>query len=103
MSYARVTMTQVQPETVDAGIESFRSQVLETARSLPGYKGASLLLDRANGRAIGMSFWESEQALADASARMDEARAETLRTMGVDPSGLPSADVYEVVVDDYDV
>lgn len=103
MSYARVTMTEVPADRVDAGIESFRQQVLETARGLPGYKGASLLLDRANGRAIGMSFWDSEEALADATARMDEVRAETLRSMGVDPSGLPAADVYEVVVDDYDV
>lgn len=103
MSYARVTPVQVPVEGIEPGIDAFRSQVLQTARSLPGYKGASLLVDRATGKGIGMTFWDTEDARSSADEKMNAVRAETLKAMGVDPASIPAPEMYEVAVDDYNV
>lgn len=100
MAYARVTPVQVPTEGIEPGIETFREQVVSTARSLPGYKGATLLVDRSSGKGIGMTFWESEDARAAANDKMNEARAATLQAMGVDPSSVPAPEMYEVAADD---
>lgn len=92
--FARVTVTEFDPDRIDSGIESFNSQVVPTAKAQDGFKGALLLADRAGGRGMGITLWETEDARTRAGEALDVARAATLKAMG---GGAPPVDEYEVV------
>jgi hypothetical protein len=98
--FARVTQVQVSPERVDEGISAYERDVLKVARDADGYRESILLVDRSQGRAIGMTFWETEDNRAKADAILRDARENTLRALGVDPAGVPDPDLYEVAVHD---
>lgn len=92
--HARVTTVSGSAESVDAGIEGFRANVLPLTREEG--KGAILLVDRETGEAIAITLWEDEQAL-----RASEERANTIRADAADQMGaadLPSVARYEVAV-----
>lgn len=61
--YARVAYTQVQPGQTDEAIRLYRESVTPDARLQKGYRGGILLTDRGTGKAISISFWESEAAM----------------------------------------
>ena len=65
--YARVTSISGSAAEADAGIESFRANVVPLVREEG--KGAILLVDRQSGEAIAITLWEDEEAMrASASA-----------------------------------
>src|SRR3979411_2241893 len=61
--YGRATRLQIPPASIDKGIALFKETVLPNARSTPGNAGGVLLVDRKAGSAIGITFWETTQAL----------------------------------------
>jgi heme-degrading monooxygenase HmoA len=61
--YGRITRIQIPPDAVDKGIAYFKEKVMPAARSAPGNAGAVLLVDRKNGTAIGITLWETTDAL----------------------------------------
>jgi hypothetical protein len=64
--FSRMTVLQVSPERIDEGVEIYRTSVLPEARKQDGYRGACVLVDRALGRAISITFWRAEKdALAN--------------------------------------
>ena len=69
--YARSTTIQAQPSSIDAGITHMRDSVMPALEGIPGCVGLSLLVDRASGRCIATSSWDSEDAM--------RASAETIR------------------------
>ena len=95
--FARVTAVQVSPGQVGPGIESFKQQVLPAAKSVDGYKGSLLLVDRATGKSIGITLWVSEEARQAAAAAVDDARKATIEAMG---ASVPPVDEYEVALAD---
>jgi hypothetical protein len=68
--YARMATFESDPTTVDDAIRLVRSQV-DAAQTPPGLEGAKMLMlvDRASGRGIGITLFDSE----DAMRRGDEA------------------------------
>lgn len=95
--YARVTQVQGSPEQADAGIDSFNNQVLPAVKGVEGYKGALLMLDRASGKAIGISLWDSEDARRRGGEAVDQARSATIQAMG---GNVTPVEEYEVVASD---
>ncbi len=92
--YARVTTFAGTADDADAGIESFRANVVPWARE--NGRGAILLLDRENGEGIAITFWDDEQSM-----RASEERANALRADATDQIGAteePSIGRYEVAV-----
>ena len=60
--YARLSFIEGPPDTMEAGTASFRGAVAPTVRQDSG-KGAILLIDRENGKAIGMTLWPDEATI----------------------------------------
>jgi heme-degrading monooxygenase HmoA len=82
----RATWVRIPADQVDGGIEFYKSRVLPDIEGLEGFCSASLLVDRASGRAVASSTYDSREAMernrAQATALRDargpEAGAEVL-------------------------
>jgi hypothetical protein len=80
------TWVKVPPDQVDQGIEYYKSSVLPQLEDLDGFCSASLLVDRASGRAVSSTTFDSldvmernrDRITALKATSMPEARAEEL-------------------------
>ena len=98
--YARVSNIQTKPQGVESSIRYFDSVTLPEVRSLPGYMGATLLVDRETGFIRVLTYWDSRETL-DASAEA----ANRLRSAYIDQAeqaSLISVEALEVAVDEYE-
>lgn len=93
--YARVTSLSGSPDDIEAGIASFREKVVPFTHGQGG-KGSILLVDRATGRALGITMWEDEQALSASEEAANALRAETADDVGATQA--PTVERYEVAV-----
>jgi heme-degrading monooxygenase HmoA len=83
---ARATWVKMQPDQLDQGIEFYKTSVLPDLEALDGFCSASLLVDRASGRAVSSASFDSleamnrnrEQATALKNAKTAEGGAEEL-------------------------
>jgi len=64
--FARVTTFEGPPEHVDEFRHAVVEHMLPALRRLEGYQGVLILADRKGGKVLGVSLWESEEAM-DAS------------------------------------
>jgi hypothetical protein len=70
----RVTWVRVEPDQVDSGIEMFNTTVLPAVLEHEGLCSASLLVDRASGRAVSTAAYDSVQAMERNRARLESLR-----------------------------
>ena len=62
-SCVRATWVKVPPDRVDQGIEYYKSSVLPQLEGIDGFCSASLLIDRASGRAVSCTTFDSLDAM----------------------------------------
>ena len=91
--YARVSALEGPPELMDESLRQAREVVLPQGRLLDGFKGMIALGDRHSGKTLGITFWESEEAM-----RASEEAAKRLREESAKVGGETIASVqrYEV-------
>ena len=90
--HARVSVFQMAPDEVDAGVEYGRGTIAQM-KEMEGFRGNLALVDRETGRITSITLWESEEAM-----RTSEERANAMRSSGaaaIDAS-VASVDRYEV-------
>ena len=95
--HARLTTLLGVPDKVDAAVQQVRESVLPALREQDGWKGFTVLADRSSGRMLGISFWESEEAMTASEAAVSRAREEAAEAGGADD---PEVAHFEVVVDE---
>lgn len=89
--YARVTTVTGAPANVDAGIDNFRANVAPFVREAG--RGSILLVDRSTGKAISITLWPDEAALAASEERANALRAQATDEMA---AGAPTVERFEV-------
>src|ERR671935_2696380 len=92
--HARASTLQGSPDQVDEAISGYEN-ALATFRSIDGNRGAFLLLDRGSGKGIGVTLWESEDAMHASRQRADELRQQAASSTG---ATIVSVEEYEVAV-----
>ena len=94
--YARVVSGQYQSAKMDEGVEMFRNSLAPAARQQQGFKGILGLVDRASGKGISITLWETEAALkaSEASGYYQQQLAKFAPLF----SGPPEREVYEVTL-----
>jgi heme-degrading monooxygenase HmoA len=93
--HARLVTFQGSPDRMQAEAgQRFRERVLPTLQQQAGFKGAYVLLNREQGKLLGLTLWESEQAARAGMQAMEPIRTASAQEMGV-PSVAPEG--YEVV------
>jgi hypothetical protein len=60
---ARATWVKLPPDQLDQGIEFYKTSVLPDLEALDGFCSASLLVDRASGRAVSCTSFDSLEAM----------------------------------------
>jgi heme-degrading monooxygenase HmoA len=72
--HARIGRITFSPESADQVTNHVRDNVIPNYEGATGFKGFTLLLDKSRGEAIGISFWDSEDAMRATAGLADEAR-----------------------------
>jgi hypothetical protein len=62
---------------------------------MEGNRGAVALVDRSSGRALTITFWDSDQAVSGSAGAAASLREEIARAFGA--KAPPAAETYEVV------
>ena len=94
--FARVSTFQGPPEKVEDGIKAVNEQVLPAAKEMRGFKGMLALADRETGKMIGITLWESEEALNESEEAASQLRSGASTGGGAD---ILSVERFEVVAD----
>ena len=92
--HARVSIFEGPPDMIDESLRHAREVILPQAKEMdPGFKGIIALTDRQGGKLLGITFWESEEAM-----RATEEEASRLREESAEVGGGTVAGVerYEV-------
>lgn len=92
--FARATTLRGSAENVDVGLQQYW-EALSRFREIAGNQGAFLLIDREGGKGVGVTLWESEQAMADSRERADQLRQQAAEQAS---GQIESVDEYEVAV-----
>ena len=93
--HARMGIVVMSPEEFEQGIKIMSTQALPAIRLLPGYKGGLILGDADAGKAVYVTFWETEEDLRRSEAEAGTLRTDTAEALGV---GEIPIECYEVRV-----
>jgi len=91
--FARTVTSDALPESVDEGIVYIQDTVFPQVREMPGCIGVSLVADRATGRCIATSAWDTEQAMHDSDTTIRPIRERAAEVFG----SVPQVDEWELV------
>ena len=96
--HARVSIFEGSPDEIDEGLRQAREQVLPRARQMDGFKGLIALGDRQSGKTLGITFWESEEAMRASEEAANRMRSETAEASGEQIAGVEryEVDLFEV-------
>jgi hypothetical protein len=92
-----MTRLQTSPDAVDKGIAFFKENVAPKSRTTPGNGGVILLVDRKTGTAVGITLWESTQALNASEQLGVTSRTQSIAALG---GSIVDVDRYEQVIAD---
>jgi len=80
--YARSTTLTADPQRMDDGIRMVRDEIMPAVQGMPGCLGLSMLADRASGRAIVTTSWDSAESMAATTERTQDMRERVRDSMG---------------------
>jgi heme-degrading monooxygenase HmoA len=96
--YARVPTFKIGADNIESAMRQFEDVSLPQLRKLPGFKGATMLVNREKGMFQIVAYWDSREAL-DSSAEATRAlREEAAKKLNAE---LVSLEIWEVAVDVY--
>ena len=94
--HARMGRVSFSADSADAMVGHVRDTIVPRYEGTDGFKGFTLLLDRSGGEGIGISFWESEDAMHASDQVGDQARSGAAEAGGGSDQGRA---FYEVAID----
>ena len=80
----RATWVKVDPDQIDRGIDVYKTAVLPALDELDGFCSASLMVDRASGRAVSSATYDSVAAMERISTQLDWLKAATTQEAGAE-------------------
>ncbi len=91
--YARISTLEGSPENIDEGLRQVRENVLPQIQQQEGFEGMVALADRQSGKTLGITFWQSEEALKASEEAADRLREDSAEAMSDTIAGVER---YEV-------
>jgi heme-degrading monooxygenase HmoA len=93
--HARVSFYDLGGASKDDAARAFEGAV-RAVKEMTGNKGGMLLVDRADGKAITITYWENDQALRDSTKQANTAREQAAGGAGMTITGV---EAYEVALE----
>ena len=93
--FARTSSWSGSAEALDKWEMQVKEQVSGFVAKLPGNAGGAFFVDRASGKALTLTLWETEEAAAETDKFADQSRASTVEATGVE---LLERGAFEVVM-----
>jgi heme-degrading monooxygenase HmoA len=92
--HARMSIFEGSPDMIDESLRQAREVILPQAKEGdPGFKGIIALTDRQSGKMVGITFWESEEAMRATEEGASQRREESAEAGGGTVAGVER---YEV-------
>ena len=95
--HARITTLEMDTSRVDDAVSTLKEEVVPQLEQSDGFKGFTLMVDRQSGKGVGVSFWESAEAMQASEELGNTSRQQASEAGGA--SGEPQVDRFEVVID----
>ncbi|ETW25037.1 hypothetical protein MGAST_04755 [Mycobacterium gastri 'Wayne'] len=83
-AYVRATWVKVSPDQVDQGVDYYKSAVLPQLEDLEGFCSASLMVDRASGRAVACATFDTSDALERNRDRITALKTSSMAEAGAE-------------------
>ena len=93
--HCRVTMVRLQPGKLEEALALYENSVLPAAKLQKGFRDAHLLADRAVGKALAISVWETEADMVE--CERNGYYREQLTKFSTMFAETPLAEHYEVI------
>ncbi|MCW2677075.1 MAG: hypothetical protein JWR70_2115 [Modestobacter sp.] len=81
---ARVTWVRTAPDRMDQLLDGYRATLMPRYQELPGFCSLSMLVDRQSGRGVGVTTFESRDALDRSREQTRSLREEFTPTVGAE-------------------
>jgi heme-degrading monooxygenase HmoA len=94
--HVRATSVHLQPDKVDEAIRIFQESVVPAAKQQAGFRGATLLVDRATGKGLSLTHWASEAEMK--AGESSGYYQEQIAKFGPLLTAQPSREAFEVAV-----
>lgn len=91
--YARVNRFQDRPEAIDDVERLVVDEILPQLQTVPGFAGVLSLVDRTSGESLGITFWDTAEAMRASEAEASRLRSDISRGAA---SEIRTVDRYEV-------
>uniref|UniRef100_A0A7C2WJM3 ABM domain-containing protein n=1 Tax=Thermorudis sp. TaxID=1969470 RepID=A0A7C2WJM3_9BACT len=91
--FARVTTYQGRPGQAEQPVQRFE-EARDRLDELGGFEGAYFLFDQKTGKAMTITFWESEEAMRASAAAIAPLRDTVVQALGATQP--PVIETYEV-------
>jgi hypothetical protein len=91
--YARVNRFQDRPDAIDDAERLVADKILPQLQAVSGFAGVLSLVDRTSGESLGITFWETEEAMRASEAEANRLRGDISDGVG---SEVRTVDRYEV-------
>jgi hypothetical protein len=89
-----VTFQGPSEQLEERGMQGFHERVLPVLREQTGFEGTLVLLDRAQGKMLGVTLWDTEEHARSAGPRLDREIDTGTAEMGATS---PVPETYEVL------
>jgi heme-degrading monooxygenase HmoA len=75
--YARVSTFLGSPAAIDDAVANARDNVAPAMQKMDGFQGLMVLVDRASGRSIAVTLWDSEEKLRESERDASRVRRDS--------------------------
>ena len=97
--HARVTTMTLDPERLDEAVARLEEEDLPRFSALDGFRGFTLLIERASGKVTGTSYWSTREQMDAAEAEVSGLRRRTAEIGRADAA--PEVERFEVAIDTF--
>jgi len=97
--HARVTTMSLDPTRLDEAVARLEEEDLPRFSSLDGFRGFTLLIERASGQVVGTSYWSTKEQMEASEEGVSGLRQRTAEIGGA--SGEPEVQRFEVALDTF--
>jgi heme-degrading monooxygenase HmoA len=94
-----VTTLDGSPDRLDGMVQQLEERDIPTFHEMDGFRGMTVFADRSSGKALAITYWDTEDQMKDSEEKVLDARRRAAEAAG--HSGEPQVERLEVLLDTF--